>query len=103
MSSTLRDYYSAADTEIGEMIEGRLCWNEFCPSCARKYMNVYPYRQHRSIDIFEVCNAYRNYRCYACHNLLWDRHRVSDNEPPKDPMRPRTGSTVVSFPKKEDA
>lgn len=69
----------ATDTSIGEMIEGRYCWNEYCPQHAESYLNVYPDRQHRSISIAEVCSSWREYRCYACNRLLWNRGPSTPN------------------------
>jgi hypothetical protein len=96
---TSDDYYSTADTEVGLMIEGRYCWNEYCHEHGKAYLRVHPERQSRSITISEVCASWRNYRCYACNRILWDRNRASDDEGPIDPFVRRTGSTVVEFKK----
>lgn len=76
----------ATDSSVGEMVEGLYSWNEYCPEHAASFLAVYPDRGHRSISIAEVCGSWREYRCYSCHRLLWNR----------GPSQPQTGRKAQS-------
>jgi hypothetical protein len=69
----------STDIAVGEMIEGLYSWNEYCPEHAKSFLNIYPDRQHRGISIFEVTSSWREYRCYACSKLLWNRGPATPN------------------------
>lgn len=92
MSVTPNDLRNhATDTSIGEMIEGLYGWNEYCPEHATAHMAIYPARGHRSISISEVCTSWREYRCYACGRLLWNR---GPSQPNQGRKAQSTGHTV---------
>lgn len=76
------------------MIEGFYGWNEHCPTHAKAVLAVNPEKKHRPISIFEVCNSWRDYKCYACAHLLWDRNNQPDAPEAPKPA-PRTGSSLV--------
>lgn len=59
------------DEVIGYMIEGMYKWNEFCTEHGAAYMLIYPERQSRTVCVYEVEHAMREYRCYSCNRKLW--------------------------------
>lgn len=96
MSNHIRDYFTASDTVVGEMIEGHYGWNEWCKTHAAEHLargtsaNV----NHRPIDIHEVVTSWRPYQCYQCQALLWNTLRP---EPaPADPFPKPQGSGIIA-------
>lgn len=92
--NALRDYFDAADTEVGQMIEGHYGWNEWCVEHAAAHLarGTSSGTNHRSIDVHEVVTSWRDYRCYQCQKLLWSKVQADAPTAPADPFpAPKTG------------
>ena len=60
------------ETPVAEMIEGAYQWREYCTPCAVPIILKNPDKKHRTISLYEVMTALREYRCQGCRKLLWD-------------------------------
>jgi hypothetical protein len=92
--NTIRDYFNAADTEVGQMIEGHYGWNEWCAEHALAHLGRGTSKglNHRGIDVHEVVTSWREYRCYQCQKLLWSKENADGEPAIKDPFpAPKSG------------
>lgn len=99
--NALRDYYDAADTEIGRMIEGHYGWNEWCPEHAADHLSrgTSVGVNHRSIDVHEAATSWRDFRCYQCRKLLWVKAQADVPPVPRDPFpKPKAGLIGTNTP-----
>lgn len=60
------------ETPVAEMVDGAYQWREYCTPCAAPLLLRDPARKHRTISLYEVKTALREYRCAHCRHLIWD-------------------------------
>jgi hypothetical protein len=63
----------ALEVESGAlMLQGRYAPHEYCSECAAPILHFNPSMHFRTISVYEILTAYREYRCANCDVLLWD-------------------------------
>lgn len=96
--NAVKDYFAAADTEVGRMIEGHYGWTEWCPKHATEFLTNHPEARNRAIDVHEVVTSWRDYKCYRCHKELWSRKNVDGEPAIKDPFASPAPGIIVELP-----
>jgi hypothetical protein len=60
------------ETPVAEMVEGPYQWREYCNKHAAAILLRNPEKRHRTVSLYEILTAYREYRCAHCKRLLWN-------------------------------
>lgn len=70
------------DIAVGVMVETPYGWKEYCNLHGASFLSVYPERRYRDASLYEVLVSSREYRCQACHKLLWEpeHHKENSND-----------------------